>query len=63
MSESIEDRLVERVRDVLQDHPEVVNAYLFGSRARGDAREGSDADVDALRAWIAAHPELIDESL
>ncbi|MEX0657953.1 MAG: nucleotidyltransferase domain-containing protein [Egibacteraceae bacterium] len=32
----------------LADEPDVVVAYLFGSRARGTARPGSDADVAVL---------------
>ena len=35
------DRLAAR----LDEHPEIVFAYLFGSRGRGDARPDSDWDV------------------
>lgn len=37
--------LEERLRGVLESHPEVLGAYLFGSRARRDEHAGSDADV------------------
>lgn len=37
--------LEERLRGVFERHPEIVGAYLFGSRARGDEHEGSDVDV------------------
>jgi predicted nucleotidyltransferase len=36
---------VERIQDVLAHHPEVVRAVLFGSRAKGTARLGSDIDL------------------
>lgn len=31
--------------EVLQQNPAIVGAYLFGSRARGEARAGSDVDL------------------
>ena len=33
---------------ILADFPEVAAAWLFGSRARGDARQGSDLDLGLL---------------
>jgi predicted nucleotidyltransferase len=36
---------VERIQDVLAHHPEVGRAVLFGSRAKGKARPGSDIDL------------------
>jgi uncharacterized protein len=41
----IDLQLVERLRAVLARRPEVRLALLFGSRARGHARTGSDVDV------------------
>jgi len=37
--------LIERATAALRQRPEVLDAYLFGSRARGGARPGSDVDV------------------
>lgn len=37
-----------RIIEVLERHPEVVGAYLFGSRARGDETEASDLDFAVL---------------
>jgi predicted nucleotidyltransferase len=36
---------VERIQDVLTHFPEVASAVLFGSRAKGTARPGSDIDL------------------
>jgi predicted nucleotidyltransferase len=43
-----EDPAVEPLRKALRDHKEVRLALLFGSRARGQARPDSDADVAVL---------------
>jgi len=37
--------LLDRVRDALMARPEVLEAYVFGSVARGDAAAHSDVDV------------------
>lgn len=34
-----------KIRKVLEKRPEVLAAYLYGSHAKGYAREGSDVDV------------------
>jgi predicted nucleotidyltransferase len=36
---------VQRIQDVLAHFPEVGKATLFGSRAKGTAKEGSDIDL------------------
>lgn len=36
---------VERIQDVLAHFPQVARAVLFGSRAKGAARPGSDIDL------------------
>lgn len=35
----------DRITSVLSRYPEVVRAVLFGSRAKGTARDGSDIDL------------------
>ena len=37
--------VVERLREELERWPEVLDAYLFGSVARGEAQPHSDVDV------------------
>ncbi|MDE0005173.1 MAG: nucleotidyltransferase domain-containing protein [Rhodospirillaceae bacterium] len=39
------DRLVDRLTALLASRAEVLDAYLFGSLARGDEHAGSDVDV------------------
>jgi predicted nucleotidyltransferase len=39
------DEIIDRLRAVLTRRPEVREAYLFGSWARGEARPNSDVDV------------------
>ncbi len=39
------DTLVARLAEALEPRPEVLEAYLFGSRGRGNAFTGSDIDV------------------
>lgn len=51
--------LVERLRAALQGRSDVVCAWLFGSQARGDAREGSDVDVAVLRGM--PRPRTLDD--
>jgi predicted nucleotidyltransferase len=44
-----EDALIERLKALLEAaDPEVVAVYLYGSRARGTARAGSDVDLALL---------------
>lgn len=38
-------KTVEQIQGVLTHHPEVGQAVLFGSRAKGTARPGSDIDL------------------
>ncbi len=36
---------VERIKRVFTGHPEVEKAIIYGSRARGEYRDGSDVDI------------------
>lgn len=47
---SADARLAAELTDRLEAEPDVVVAYLFGSRARGTPRSGSDRDVAVLLA-------------
>lgn len=45
MSFGLPDELVEKFRIILQNHSEVEEALIYGSRAKGNYREGSDIDM------------------
>ena len=45
MSFGLPQKAVEGIRRVLADHPEVDKAMLYGSRAKGNYRKGSDIDL------------------
>ena len=45
MAFSLQEKTVERVRQVLERYPQVTAAVLYGSRAKGNARPGSDIDL------------------
>ena len=47
MEKSLEKAL-EKIRKVLEKRPEVLAAYLYGSHAKGYAREDSDIDVAVM---------------
>lgn len=38
-------RSIKTIRDILQKYPEVEQAIIYGSRAKGNYREGSDIDL------------------
>lgn len=42
------EKALDKIRKVLEKRPEVLAAYLYGSHAKGYAREGSDVDVAVL---------------
>ncbi len=52
------DRLVEALRVELAKHCSVKAAWLFGSRATGDARPDSDVDIGVL---LEAAPRTLSE--
>ena len=43
--ERTDETLAARLTEALEPRPEILEAYLFGSRARGDAHSRSDVDV------------------
>lgn len=52
-------RLEDRVASVMERHPEIAVAYVFGSRARGEAREDSDLDVGGVTRGEPIDAELL----
>lgn len=45
MSFGLSDSLIEKITNILQKHSEVEEALIYGSRAKGNYREGSDIDM------------------
>ena len=43
--ENVDSQIVERLSEALAARKEILEAYLFGSHARGEARPDSDIDV------------------
>lgn len=41
----LSDKIIEDIKSILKKYPEVEKAVIFGSRARGDYRKGSDIDI------------------
>ncbi|MEL6350218.1 MAG: nucleotidyltransferase domain-containing protein [Cyanobacteria bacterium J06627_28] len=41
----LKTHVIEQIRSVLNAHPAVESAILYGSRAKGNFREGSDIDL------------------
>ncbi len=48
---------VEEILAVLHEFPEIDSAYIFGSRAKGNFRNGSDVDI-ALKGDISRDIQL-----
>jgi len=55
MDRALDDVLAD-LREALEPRPEVLEAYLFGSTARGDRQEHSDVDVAVYVDRDAAAP-------
>ncbi|RUA34258.1 MAG: nucleotidyltransferase domain-containing protein [Bacteroidetes bacterium] len=45
MSFGLPESLTEKITSILQNHSEVEEALIYGSRAKGNYREGSDIDM------------------
>ncbi len=50
MKFGLEDHIIEKITQVLEEQPKVDKAYIFGSRAKGNSRPESDIDI-ALKGF------------
>ena len=48
MKFGLSDRVIEELQAVFHRHPNIDKVLIFGSRAKGNYREGSDIDLAAL---------------
>lgn len=64
MNYGLSDTTVERIREVLAHFPAVEKAVLYGSRAKGTHRPGSDIDLTLCGSGLGrTHLAQIDEAL
>ncbi|MEZ4740983.1 MAG: nucleotidyltransferase domain-containing protein [Bdellovibrionota bacterium] len=52
MKFGIPDRTILKIRKVFEKYPEIDSAIIYGSRAKGNYREGSDIDLTLLGSGI-----------
>ncbi|MCK9293554.1 MAG: nucleotidyltransferase domain-containing protein [Desulfobulbaceae bacterium] len=52
MSYGLKDETVEGIKGVFAKYPEVDEAILYGSRAKGNFRLGSDIDLTLKGEWL-----------
>jgi uncharacterized protein len=60
---NIEDSLTEAIRSVLRNHGDVLEARIFGSRAKGTARPESDVDIAIFGQLDELSAEAVAEEL
>jgi predicted nucleotidyltransferase len=59
VNHGLTDETVLRIRSVLAGHPRVEKALLYGSRAKGTHRPGSDIDL-TLQGGALEHRDLVE---
>lgn len=55
MSYGLKDETVEKINSILARYPEVDEAILYGSRAKGNFRPGSDIDLTLKGKGLNLH--------
>ncbi len=46
------ERDMQTIRDILKKYPEVITVWLFGSRAKGTFKKGSDIDLAIMNEGV-----------
>lgn len=54
----LSDKVVEKLQQVFADYPKVDKAIVFGSRAKGNYKEGSDIDI-AIKGRELSYNDLL----
>jgi len=54
MNHGLTSRDVHAIREILDNYPDVETVYLFGSRAMGTYRKGSDIDLVIMNEGVSA---------
>ena len=52
MKFGLSDRVIKELQEVFYRHPSISKVLIFGSRAKGNYREGSDIDLAALGSGL-----------
>ncbi|MCY3551582.1 MAG: nucleotidyltransferase domain-containing protein [Candidatus Poribacteria bacterium] len=58
MQYGLSDQTLQKIRDVFVRYPQVEEAVLYGSRARGDYKNGSDIDLTLRGSTELTHTIL-----
>ena len=58
MQHGLSDQTFQKIRDVFVRYPQVEEAVLYGSRARGDYKNGSDIDLTLRGSTELTHTIL-----
>jgi uncharacterized protein len=58
LSFGLKETTIEKVKDVLARYPEIEKAVLYGSRAKGNYRHGSDIDLTLMGDGLT-HNQLL----
>jgi len=48
----LSDRDVKTLQDIFKKYPDVKNVFVFGSRAKGTYKQGSDIDLAIMNEWV-----------
>jgi len=54
----LSEEVIKKLQQVFETEPEVQKALIFGSRAKGNYREGSDIDIAIKGQQISSHDVL-----
>ena len=49
----LSERDIRTIYDILAKHPEVLTVYIFGSRAKGNFKSGSDLDLAIMNKGVS----------
>lgn len=62
MNSGLSDATTSAIRSVLANHPRVEKAVIYGSRAKGNYKNGSDIDLTLFGVSLS-HQEMMDISM
>ena len=54
MTFGLSETTIEKIKSVFRQHPEIEEVIIYGSRAKGNFREGSDIDFTMKGAYLTS---------